>query len=121
MPQEYTPRRANLTRWLKDAPDYILDVVDSKNCGERYTVIFTKAMSSQSGAYHETWISFLGMSDAPTHPQGVSIWGEMEAWKMAAYRRRVHRQRIRWLDLPEHVRAHVIARATYEPNEKAAA
>lgn len=110
--KEYTPRRANLTRWLQGAPDYILDVLDSKDNGERYTVIFTKAMSSVTGTYAETWISFLGMSGAPTHPQGVSMWGEMEAYKMAQYRYRAGKDRTRWLDLPENIREHVIARAT---------
>jgi hypothetical protein len=112
MPTEYTPRRANARRWLESAPPYILDVFDSKNSGERYTVVFTKAMSSQTGTFADTWVSFLGMSDGPSHPQGVSMWGEMEAYKMVRYREHARRrQRVRWLDLPEHIRRHVIARA----------
>lgn len=90
---EYTPRRANLSRWLQGAPDYVLDVLDSKGSGDRYTVVFTKAMSSVTGSYAETWVSYLGMSGAPTHPQGVSMWGEMEAYKMAQYRASVHKQK----------------------------
>lgn len=42
------------------------------------------------------------------------MWGEIEAYKMAQYRARVHKQRVRWLDLPEHIREHVIARATQD-------
>ena len=53
-----------------------------------------------------TAIPYLAMSGAPTHPQGVSMWGDIKAYQ------RNTRQRIRWLDLPEHIRAHVIARAT---------
>ena len=34
------------------------------------------------------------------------MWGDVKAYQ------RNTRQRIRWLDLPEHIRAHVIARAT---------
>jgi hypothetical protein len=117
MAREYTPRRANLTRWLQGAPPYVLDVLDSKNSGERYTVIFTKAMSSMTGSYADTWVSFLGMSGAPTHPQGVSMWGEMRAYEMAQYRYRVKHQRVKWLDLPENIREHVIARATSTEGE----
>jgi hypothetical protein len=112
MNKEYTPRRASLARWLQDAPSYILDVFDFKNEGERYTVLFTKEMSSRTGSYSDTWVSFLGMSDAPSHPQGVSMWGEMKAYDTALYRNRVKHQRVRWLDLPQHIREHVIARAT---------
>lgn len=110
----YTPRRASLGRWLQCAPAYVLDVFDSKDSGERYTVVFTKALSSLTGSYAETWVSYLGMSGAPTHPQGVSMWGEMKAYEMARYRTRVKRQRIRWLDLPENIREHVVSRATRE-------
>jgi hypothetical protein len=112
MSRLYTPRRAGLDRWLLGAPSYILDCFDSKGVGERYTVVFTKAMSSMTGSFAETWVSYLGMSGAPTHPQGVSIWGEMPAHQMVGYRTRVKHQRVRWLDLPQHIRDHVIARAT---------
>lgn len=112
MNREYTPRRAGLDRWLREAPPYILDCFDSKGPGERYTVMFTKEMSSRAGSFAETWVSFLGMSGAPTHPQGVSMWGEMRAYEMVQYRYRVKHQRVRWLDLPAHIREHVIARAT---------
>src|SRR5579859_571208 len=112
--KEYTPRRASLKRWLQEAPTYILDVFDSKDSGERYTIVFTKDMSSQTGSYADTWISYLGMSGAPSHPQGVSMWGEMRGYDMAQYRYRVKHQRVKWLDLPEHIRKHVIARATQE-------
>jgi len=48
----------------------------------------------------------LGMSDCPTCPNGVSMWGEVSAgWRPS-------HQSVRWLDLPEHIRKHVIARAT---------
>lgn len=114
MPEEYTPRRANLSRWLQDAPPYVLDVLDDKGAGDRYTVIFTKEMSSVTGSYRDTWIAYLGMSGAPEHPQGVSMWGEFKANECAQYRYRCGKHRIRWNDLPEHIRDHVIARATSE-------
>lgn len=114
MAKQYTPRRANRQRWLKEAPDYILDVFDDKKSGDRYTVFFTTAMSPFVGSYAETVIAYLGMSGAPSHPQGVSMWGELDAHQAAGYRYEKGHQRIRWLDLPENIRAHVIARATSE-------
>ena len=114
MTKTYTPRRANLTRWLQGAPDYVLDVLDSPKFADRYTVMFTKEMSSVTGSYADTLISYLSMSDSPTHPQGVSLWSEMSAYDAASYRTASHHRRIRWLDLPENVRTHVIARATYK-------
>lgn len=127
---KYTPRRASATRWLEGAPAYVLDVLDNKGTSaDRYTVLFTFPLSyaldrdgkplpeGQRGEFGRTWIQYLGMSGAPTHPQGVSMWGEMEAYQAAAYRYRCKHHRIRWLDLPEHIRAHVIARAKPEETE----
>jgi hypothetical protein len=115
--KRYTPRRANKQRWLQDAPDYILDCFDSKRPGERYTVLFCGELlvvypEGQVPTRSNTYIAYLGMDDSPTHPQGISMWGEMAAHEAAAYRYRVGHQRVRWLDLPEHIRKHVVARAT---------
>ena len=102
------PRRAG-ARWLQDAPGYILDCFDSKTPGERYTVLFGGSLRATSGLQH--YVSYLGMSDAPTHPLGVSMWGELRQHEAAAYRYHHGKQRVRWIDLPEHIRNHVIARA----------
>lgn len=116
MNHHYTPRRAGKKRWLEGAPEYVLDVLDSKGPGERYTVLFAGSLlireSAAGNRRGRVIVPFLGMSDAPSHPQGVSMWGEMDARDAAAYRYRCGKERIRWLDLPEHIRAHVIARAT---------
>ena len=114
----YRPRRAG-KRWQESAPEYILDVFDNrgKTC-DRYTVLFGGSL-----LYHDapegwpatlanTYVPYLGMSDAPTHPQGFSQWGELKAYDAAALRYRDGHHRIRWLDLPEHIRSHVVARAT---------
>lgn len=124
MARFYTPRRAG-KRWLEDAPPYVLDVLDNKGkTADRYTVLFTFPLAyalgrdgvplgdGVRGEFSRTWIMYLGMSGAPTHPQGVSMWGEMKAYEAMNYRYRMKHQRIRWLDLPEEIRAHVIARAT---------
>lgn len=112
----YKPRRANLSTWLKDAPDYVLDVFDHPKSADRYTVLLC---GDFIGRYDEckphstvnTFVSYLSMSGAPTHPQGVSMWGEMKAWQATEYRyHNARRHRIAWNDLPANVRAHVIAR-----------
>lgn len=126
----YTPRRAS-KRWLEGAPPYVLDVLDNKGASaDRYTVLFGRpfvyvlkpdgSTSPDPGRYGDTWIQYLDMSDAPTHPQGVSLWGEMSAHQAAGYRYRCKHQRVRWLDLPEHIRRHVAARAADDDETLAA-
>jgi hypothetical protein len=102
---KYRPRRAS-KRWQEGAPEYVLDCFDNKGkTTDRYTVLFGGSLWEPSMGRN---VQYLGMSDAPTHPQGFSMWGECSAnWRPA-------RERVRWLDLPEHIRKHVIARATEE-------
>lgn len=114
MVKQYTPRRAGLKRWLEGAPPYILDVLDSKGPGERYTVVFGADFMPRRGTYAESRVAFLGMDDSPTGAHGVSMWGEFGAYECAMYRYRCKHHRVRWLDLPENIRAHVIARAESE-------
>lgn len=117
---KYTPRRAGL-RWREGAPDYVLDCFDNKLSCDRYTVLFCGEFTyhiKKDGSIVEgsdtlanTYVQYLGMSGAPTHPQGFSQWGELTAHQAAAYRYRSAHHRVRWLDLPENVRQHVISRA----------
>ncbi len=110
----YTPRRAG-KRWLAGAPEYILDVFDNKGktC-DRYTVLFGGSLLLGDGTLSGTRIPCLHMSEAPTHPQGCSMWGEISAHEAVSCRYRFGHTRIRWMNLPEHIRQHVIARATEE-------
>lgn len=118
---KYTPRRAG-KRWREGAPDYILDCFDDKGWTDRYTVLFCGeflmytakdgSICEGSDTFANTYVQYVGMSGAPTHPQGFSMWGELTAQQAAAYRYREGKHRVRWLDLPEHIRKHVIARAT---------
>lgn len=101
----YRPRRAT-KRWLEGAPEYILDVFDNKGkTADRYTVLFGGSMLEPK-LLEDRKVYFLGLSGAPSHPQGFSQWGEISASYRPA------RDRIRWLDLPEHIQRHVIARVT---------
>ena len=108
MVKDYKPRRAG-KRWLEGAPEYVLDCFDNrgKTC-DRYTVMFGGSMY----VLRYGRIAHLDMSGAPTHPQGVSLWGDSTLADAAAFRYREGHYRVRWLDLPENVRAHVVARAT---------
>ena len=101
---KYQPKRSR-AKFSEGAPAYVLACYDNdgKTC-DRYTVLF--------GAPYWTpdmgrKVQFLGMSGAPTHPQGFSQWGELNAFDRSGCGKHV-----RWLDLPENIRAHVIARAT---------
>jgi hypothetical protein len=105
----YKPRRAG-KRWLQDAPSYILDVFDDKRTIDRYTVFLGGDWILQLN--DDTWLQYIGMSGAPEHPQGFSQFGELRAHEAANYRYRNGHYRIKWNDLPEHIRKHVIARAT---------
>lgn len=101
---EYKPRRAS-ARWMEDAPEYILSVHDNKGrTFDRYTVFFGGTLLEPS-LLKKRMVYYLGMSHNPTHPQGFSMWGEGGAWNRDASGRK-----IRWLDLPVHVREHVISR-----------
>ena len=117
--RKYTPRRAG-KRWLDDAPAYILDCFDIPDTGDRYTVLFGKGLMFHvkhngdcmdgSDQRNNTIVPYLAMSEAPGSPQGISMWGELEAHQAAAYRYNNGHRRIRWLDFPAHIRKHVIAR-----------
>ena len=111
--RKYTPRRAG-ARWLAEAPDYVLDCFDDPRTGDRYTVMFTGSLLETFGeeqTFANVRVQFLGMSGAPTHPQGISMWGELKAHEAAAYRCANHHRRVKWLDLPEEIRRHVQGRA----------
>lgn len=102
--RHYRPRRAG-KRWLEGAPDYVLDCFDNKGqTADRYTVLF-------GGTFLDEWClqnrqnHCLDMSEAPSSAQGVSMWGYTPTHWRPSHRR------VRWLDLPEHIRNHVIMRA----------
>ena len=99
----YKPRRSSKL-WTKDAPEYILACYDNGGkTADRYTVMFGGSLWKPDMGRN---VHYLSMSDAPTHPQGFSQWGEMPAAN-----RTCCGKHIRWLDLPEHIRKHVVARA----------
>ncbi|MDO8418329.1 MAG: hypothetical protein Q7S87_19340 [Agitococcus sp.] len=101
----YKPRRAT-KRWTEGAPEYILDCFDNKGkTNDRYTILFGGTLLEPSLLANRS-VHFLGLSAVPSHPQGFSQWGEISASFRPAH------WRVRWLDLPEDIRKHIIARAT---------
>ena len=102
----YRPRRSS-KRWTQDAPEFVLACYDNGGrTVDRYSVLFGGSLwDSRMGRN----VYVLCMSGAPTHPQGVSMWSEMPAYNRGALGKHV-----RWLDLPEHIRKHVIMRAGKE-------
>lgn len=100
---KYQPKRSR-KQWTQDAPEYVLACYDNGGkTADRYTVLFGGTHWEPSMGRN---VSYLGMSGAPTHPQGFSQWGEMPSNNRSACGKHV-----RWLDLPENIRKHVIARA----------
>lgn len=110
---KYSPRRASKKRWLQDAPEYVLDCFDDPRTIDRYTVMFAPPVSESDGTFAGTHIAGLAMSGAPSPPQGFSQWFELRAWQAVNYRYRNKRYRVRWLDLPENIRQHVVMRALW--------
>lgn len=96
----YRPRRCS-KRWLDgDCPAEVLAICDSgPQDFDRYTVFYTDTYLV-CGA---TWVSYRGMSEHPSHPQGFGIYGDMEAHRVAAYRYRT--RYVKWSELPPDVQA----------------
>ena len=97
---KYRPRRAS-KRWLEDAPEYILDCFKGDHT---YWVLFGGTLLDPH-LLKDRKVHMLEVNDMATHPwYGVSMWGEVEAGYRPAHRR------VRWLDLPENVRQHIVWR-----------
>lgn len=99
MAKTYKPRRASETRWLESAHDYILDCFDHPDYADRWTILYCgDANTIKDSAGNVTHI--FGMS----HGEHCGGSFEMDRWQQAAYRYRNKHRRVRWLDIPEHMR-----------------
>ena len=113
---QYAPRRA-AARWLEGAPPEILGCWDNggtkRATADRYTIAFGGGYyAAPSPGRDPRLVPMLGVNGVPTHPQyGISMWGE-------GIRGPHLGKKIRWKDLPEHIRRHVLARMK-EGEEKA--
>lgn len=102
----YRPRRAT-KRWLVGAPPYVFDCFDHKKGLERYTILLGGPEFWQESMGRN--LQYLG-----TCATGISVsqFGECSASFRPAH------HRVRWLDLPEKLRAHIISRCMPDPEPK---
>ncbi|MFK4136742.1 hypothetical protein ACI2KR_31415 [Pseudomonas luteola] len=101
----YRPRRAR-AHWVEGAPEYILSCHDNGGkTVDRYTIFFGGTLLDEKLCRNRS-VSFLALSDNPSHPMGFSQWGEC-----LSANRDACGKKIRWLDLPESIRNHIVARA----------
>lgn len=107
MSRPYTPRRQS-RRWLdQDCPEGVLAIYDNRGqTADRYTVFYRTPVAGS--AYQDMWLGMRCMSENPFHPQGVGMWGELEAYKVAHFRYRERHRAARWSDLPERVKTCVL-------------
>lgn len=106
--RRYKPRRAS-RRWLDgDCPAGMLAIFDHPQYADRYTVFYAEPVTGDS--LSTMWLGYRG-----TSPQGVGHYGEMEAHKIAEYRRRNSHRAATWSSLPDAVKA--LVRSDIEPGE----
>lgn len=102
--RKYTPRRAT-KRWLDgDCPEGVLAIFDNPDMADRYTVFYTGVIDCNG----DPWIGYRGMSENPSHPQGVGMYGELTANQVASFRRINYHKSCRWSALPEAVKKCVL-------------
>ena len=104
----YRPRKCS-KRWLDgDCPQGVLAILDNKGqSADRYTVIYAEPVAGTT--YANMWLGYRAMSENPSHPQGVGMYGEMCAHEVVAYRYRCKHQYAKWSSLPEAVKQRVRA------------
>ena len=97
-----------------ERPAYVLACFDHPKYNDRYTVYLGgKFLISPEGVLRDslnTTLQYLGMNAAPTHPMGVSQWGEMSWVDYDNYVKRNRNFLVSWDDLPENIRKHVRSR-----------
>lgn len=91
-------------RFLEGAPDHVADIFDSPQYADRFTVFYREIAESHG----RESVGYRGMSENPSHPQGVGMFGEMAPHEFSAYRAANRRRRIKWADLPPAVKACVM-------------
>ena len=100
--RDYTPRKCS-RRWLDgDCPSGILAIFDNKGATcDRYTVVYSEPLSGTTPA--DMWLGYRAMSENPSSPLGVGLWGEFTAYAAAQYRYHYKHQYAKWTSLPQSV------------------
>lgn len=102
--RHYTPRRASKTRWLKNAPDYILDCFrQRKDDGGDFDVLFTgKLLGTVNGEPQDFSHVYVMGLDVTADGRYCSF--ELNAYQAAQFRYANGKRRITWNDLPNEAR-----------------
>ena len=97
-----------------ERPAYVLACLDHPKYNDRYTVYLGgEFLISPNGVLRtplNTTVQYLGMNAAPTHPMGVSQWGDASWVDLDEYIKRNRAFLVSWDDLPENIRKHVRSR-----------
>lgn len=102
----YQPKKSS-ARWGFHPP-FVLAVYDNGGkTADRYTVLFGFPFWVPNMGRR---VPYLSMSAYPTHPQGISMWGEMPSNNRDALGKH-----IRWTDLPPEIQKHVLSRCHDTP------
>lgn len=106
MRANYRPKRST-QRWLDGAPKALLAVYDNGGKStDRYTALYGAPLWEPSMG---TTVPARFMSEHPSHPQGIGIFGEHPAWD-----RSVLGKKVRFADLPPDVRRCIESDCTEE-------
>lgn len=94
-----------------ERPAYVLACLDHPKYNDRYTVYlggeFLTAPNDELRNRLNTNVAYLAMGNAPTHPQGVSQYGESSWFEYDTYVNTNRNFLVSWDDLPENIRKHV--------------
>ena len=98
-----------------ERPAYVLACLDHPKYIDRYTVYlggseFLISPKDQLRNRFNTTVQYLGMSAAPTNPQGFSQFGESSWVEYDAYIKTNKAFLVSWDALPEKIRKHICAR-----------
>jgi hypothetical protein len=97
-----------------ERPAYVLACLDYPEYNDRYTVYLGgEFLISPNGVLRtplNTTVQYLGMNAAPTHPLGISQFGESSWFEYDAYVKTNRDFIVSWDNLPEKVRKHIRSR-----------
>ena len=107
----FKPKRS-AKRWLVGAPEYVVACYDNGGkTADRYTLLFGGSLWTPSYVKGNAecgidprLIQGLQMSESPSSPQGVSIWGDCLRGPHLG-------KKIPWSALPAHIQEHTKMRA----------
>lgn len=98
----YKPRTQSKKFLDGDCPSGVLAIYDNGGkTFDRYTVFYKP---EDATSFADTWIGHRDMSAHPSSPGGYGIYGEMEAYNVAAYRNGNYRESATWSSLPDDVK-----------------